>query len=108
MKPGPQWHCSFRVEECVSSIAFRSLEASNNQQSRANPLARTACLRWAGQPRIVNLDERHAMSTAIAIEGVTKRFGSVVAVDNLDLRCRGARSTGSSAPTDPENPRPCA
>jgi ABC-2 type transport system ATP-binding protein len=33
----------------------------------------------------VNLDERHAMSTAIAIEGVTKRFGSVVAVDNLDL-----------------------
>ncbi len=35
--------------------------------------------------RIVNLDGRHAMSTAIAIEGVTKRFGSVVAVDNLDL-----------------------
>jgi len=26
------------------------------------------------------------MSTAIAIEGVTKRFGSVVAVDGLDLR----------------------
>lgn len=33
-----------------------------------------------------NLDRRHAMSTAIAIEGVTKRFGSVVAVDGLDLR----------------------
>jgi len=33
-----------------------------------------------------NLDGRHAMSTAIAIEGVTKRFGSVVAVDGLDLR----------------------
>ena len=26
------------------------------------------------------------MSTAIAIEGVTKRFGSVVAVDGFDLR----------------------
>ncbi|MGA7495610.1 MAG: hypothetical protein WBX00_02685 [Isosphaeraceae bacterium] len=26
------------------------------------------------------------MSTAIAIEGLTKRFGSVVAVDGLDLR----------------------
>ncbi len=26
------------------------------------------------------------MSTAIAIEGITKRFGSVVAVDGLDLR----------------------
>ena len=33
-----------------------------------------------------NLDRRHAMSTAIAIEGVTKRFGSVFAVDGLDLR----------------------
>jgi ABC-2 type transport system ATP-binding protein len=34
----------------------------------------------------LNLDGRHAMSTAIAIEDVTKRFGSVVAVDDLDLR----------------------
>ncbi len=34
----------------------------------------------------MNLNGRHAMSTAIAIVGVTKQFGSVVAVDDLDLR----------------------
>jgi energy-coupling factor transporter ATP-binding protein EcfA2 len=44
-----------------------------------------ACCR-AARPRSLNLDRRHAMSTAIAIEGVTKRFGSVLAVDRLDLK----------------------
>src|SRR5271157_3714494 len=44
-----------------------------------------ACCR-AARPRSLNLDRRHTMSTAIAIEGVTKRFGSVVAVDRLDLK----------------------
>ena len=62
----------------------------------------------AEEPSLLYLDRLHAMSTAIAIEGVTKRFGSVVAVDNLDLEVPRVRSTGSSARTDRENRRPCA
>ena len=48
------------------------------------------------------------MCTAIAIESVTKRFGSIVAVDKLDLKVPRAHSTDLSALTDPENLRPCA
>ena len=39
----------------------------------------------AGAAENLESQGRDAMSTAIAIEGVTKRFGSVVAVDGLDL-----------------------
>src|SRR4051794_40475986 len=59
----------------------------NNRRSTANALANAA--RTISEVRAVgdlqNSSGSHFMNAAIAIAGVTKRFGNVVAVDDLDL-----------------------
>ena len=61
----------------------------NNRESTANALGIAA--RPATDVRAVDdlqdSSGSHFMNAAIAIAGVTKRFGNVVAVDDLDLRC---------------------
>ena len=44
-------------------------------------------------------------SPALAVRGATKRFGGVLALDDVDLECPPARSSRSSATTAQASPR---